>query len=410
MRGKPSKRQIGPKGRKREVWYVEWPDPLTGKRRQQTFETKHEAQRAQDALNAAPKRTCALNPLVDPNIDLETLSAEWLWRGAVTGTWRRAGTATVYRDQLRRVLDFRLDAATTLGQVRVRDLTGNHVEAFVAGSRAGGFSASTVTQAFRLFSAVLDRAVGLGLLPRHPVDRDTLRTVIRPMLRGPKHGEQVKALSEDQTKLFLATAEAHSRFHKLYALLFLAGVRIGEALGLQLDDDRVHEVDGRRVRQLHVSRTLNPRSVRTVIVGPTKNGQARTVDVGASLGQVLDQIRAERPRLALKHNWRPVPGWVFLSSAGTPYDQRAVGRDFKRVLRLAGLDDTFSAHSAKHSFACAHIRRKCSAKWLQQQMGHSGVGVTLDTYAHWFKLVDSDAADAFGSALLGNGLATAGSR
>src|SRR5262249_38726847 len=118
-----------------------------------------------------------------------------------------------------------------------------------------------------------------------------------------------------------------------------------------------------------------------------------------------DAIRADRPKLALRSGWRPVPPWTFLSSAGTPYDQRAVGRDFKRVLRLAGLEGTrFSPHSMRHSFACWHIARKCSAKWLQQQMGHSSIGVTLDTYGHWFKLSDSDAADALGAALVGNGL------
>src|SRR5262249_55188307 len=190
-----------------------------------------------------------------------------------------------------------------------RDVTGNHIEALVAGLRAGGFSPSTTAQAFRLCSAVLDRAVGLGLLPRHPVDRDTLRTVIRPMLRTAKHS-RVKAFTQDQARAFLDAAARCSRFSRVYTTGFLTGLRLGELLGLQITDDQVNVVDGRHVRQLGICRTLNPRSVRTAMVGPTKNGRDRMVDVGADLGVMLDAIRADRPKLALRSGWRPVPPWT----------------------------------------------------------------------------------------------------
>ena len=56
----------------------------------------------------------------------------------------------------------------------------------------------------------------------------------------------------------------------------------------------------------------------------------------------------------------------------------------------------------RHSFATMHIKQGKAPKWLQQQMGHSSIKVTLDVYGDWFKLTDQRAADELGDALLGD--------
>jgi len=162
-------------------------------------------------------------------------------------------------------------------------------------------------------------------------------------------------------------------------------------------------VDGRRVRQLRIAHSLARGSTSVPVLGPTKSGKVRCVDVGTDLGILLDRVQADRLRRALKHNWRPVPPWAFVTRAGRPFDQAAVQADFARMLEIAGLAGTgFSPHSMRHSFASWHIMRGRNAKWVQQQLGHATIGITLDLYADWFKLSDMQAADTLGSALLGN--------
>jgi integrase len=53
-----------------------------------------------------------------------------------------------------------------------------------------------------------------------------------------------------------------------------------------------------------------------------------------------------------------------------------------------------------------HIEGRCDPAWLQRQLGHASIRVTMDTYGQWAQLSDPDAADALGSQLLGNTLAT----
>ena len=57
----------------------------------------------------------------------------------------------------------------------------------------------------------------------------------------------------------------------------------------------------------------------------------------------------------------------------------------------------------RHSFATWHIARGRHAKWVSQQLGHAKISITLNLYAKWFAQVDTQAADALGSVLLGNG-------
>jgi integrase len=207
--------------------------------------------------------------------------------------------------------------------------------------------------------------------------------------------------SEADAATFLAVAREHSPLADLYTVGMLAGLRLGELLGLQLDDDT--STQGHRT--LHVQRTLYRGNAAHPVCGPCKGGKPRHVDVSATLGAVLDRIRAQRPRFAMQHGWRPIPPWLIVTSAGHIIDQEHVRRDFKRTLALAGLQSLrLSPHALRHTFACVHISHDANVQWLRQQLGHSSIKITLDTYANHFAVRDTHAADTLGDALVGNSL------
>lgn len=141
--------------------------------------------------------------------------------------------------------------------------------------------------------------------------------------------------------------------------------------------------------------------MRTPDPGATKTGRARVVDLSHQLGAVLARIKAERPGLAMARGWRPVPPWVFITGNGTPYAQRNVLRDFDRVLVEAGLmrkgePPPFSPHALRHTFATLHLitgTDRNAMQYVQQQLGHSSIKVTVDVYGSWLRLRDPAAAD-----------------
>ena len=137
----------------------------------------------------------------------------------------------------------------------------------------------------------------------------------------------------------------------------------------------------------------------------TKNGKDRYVDASGVLCRLFETLRIERTKLALAQGWRPIPPWAVITGNGTPISQRFVETDFKRVLKRAGLPEHLTPHSMRHTFACIHIARACKPKWLQQQMGHSSISVTLDRYGAWWNLEDHEAAERLGALVDGSEMA-----
>ena len=60
-----------------------------------------------------------------------------------------------------------------------------------------------------------------------------------------------------------------------------------------------------------------------------------------------------------------------------------VKRYFNEALRLAGLRQV-SFHSLRHSNASMRIQSGQNIKYIQTQMGHASINITLDIYGHLF--------------------------
>ena len=81
------------------------------------------------------------------------------------------------------------------------------------------------------------------------------------------------------------------------------------------------------------------------------------------------------------------------TTAGTPDIPRNGCRDFKAVLNRVKHSPHFSPHGLRHSFASHHLLNGASVYYVQQQLGHSSIKLTVDTYGSWLKMRDTAAAD-----------------
>ena len=71
---------------------------------------------------------------------------------------------------------------------------------------------------------------------------------------------------------------------------------------------------------------------------------------------------------------------LFATSTGTPYRQRNVLRDMKRVLKRAHLKTHFSPHCLRHTYASLRIAAGENVYYVSRQLGHASTKLTLDTY------------------------------
>jgi integrase len=408
MTGKPTKCSVHGNVR----WRVDWRD-AHGKRKEETFRTEADAIARQAVVNALPK--VALHSLHDPAITVRSYGALWLKHNEPT--WAPATLRSHTLQLTTHVYPFPI-GRKTFGDLKLSDVQKPHVKALVGAKRAAGYKANSVRILFATLSAMLNEAADDEIIAASPVavPGKSIRALTgngkKKQRADDDDTEAANAMTADQLHAFLTMAQQRSpRLYPWYLTAARAGLRAGELCGLQLDDLAAD------ARTAHVRRALDGRtSTRTPKAGAVKSFHSnRVVDVSRQLGAVLVDLKTRRPAVAMAYRWRPVPAWFFVTKNGTPYKQRNVLRDMVRLQRRLGWcakgdPAPFSLHSLRHTFATLHLINgtdRNAIQYVQQQLGHSSISVTVDVYGSAIRMRDPVAADRL-DALVANAGANAG--
>ena len=148
----------------------------------------------------------------------------------------------------------------------------------------------------------------------------------------------------------------------LLELLYAAGLRISEALNLDLDD---LSLDGAFVR----------------VVG--KGDKERLVPVGEVAIEALRAwIGGPRAALLAEHHVEPVRGGpVLLARNGKRLARQQAWSIVKRAAATAGLSGRVSPHTLRHSFATHLLEGGADLRIVQELLGHASISTT-QLYTH----------------------------
>lgn len=253
----------------------------------------------------------------------------------------------------------RLHIQPTLGRIKLSALTPVHLQNLYSEKKKQGYSNRTVQYIHAVIRRVLAQGVKWGLTTRNVAEAtDAPKNTPKPP----------EILTEDQIKKLLSVAEGRMR-----AILILAvytGMRQGEILGLHWED-----ISGSEINIRHTSQTLHKKGI--VISEPKTEKSRRTITVSQT---VLDALG------------EPGDGLVFQTSTGRPVSARNVGRDYKVLLKRAGLPNV-TFHSLRHFHASALLSKNIHPKIVQERLGHSRIDITLDTYSHVIPGMQKEAAE-----------------
>jgi integrase/recombinase XerC len=178
-------------------------------------------------------------------------------------------------------------------------------------------------------------------------------------LRNPRQAKRLpKLLGVDQVIRLLEVVPIETaagvRDRAMLETLYGGGLRVGELVGLNLADLDL-ETELVRVRG--------------------KGRRERLCPVGAvAAGWLRRWIALRRP----KHPQEPS---VFLNQRGTRLTTRSVGRLLEAHLLRAGLVDTASPHTLRHSFATHLLDGGADLRSVQELLGHRNL-TTTQAYVH----------------------------
>jgi integrase len=303
---------------------------------------------SQEAAAAALERLSSTAAGSEPGLT----TAEWLWRWLESRVWLRASTRRSYAAHMRGYL------VPYLGGIPLAALTTGDVQgmfiAIARDERALGrpVGPATLKRIHATLQAALNGAVRVGLIPSNPGRFPELPRAARPRpqvwtpaLTGRWEQEgwrpDVGVWTAEQTRTFLACVRQH-RLYALFHLVALRGLRRGEAAGLAWTD----------------------------------------LDLEA--GQ-----QAEREPAGAR--WTET-GYVFTTRAGKPVGPDRLTRMFRKLVAGSGLPPV-TLHGLRHGAATLALAAGADLKVVQDQLGHSTIVLTADTYTSVLPETASTAAE-----------------
>ena len=167
----------------------------------------------------------------------------------------------------------------------------------------------------------------------------------------------------------------NEKFPHVYPLILCAvrtGLRQGELIGLQWGDVDFHGgfIEVRRGVVLRQETT-------------TKSHKIRRVDMSQQLQDTLKQLKEVRQIEAMVEGQELTPS-VFLAKGGNRWDDRHLRRVWVKCLEGAGLRHV-RFHDLRHTYASELAEQGAPPKYVQSQLGHSSIQVTMDIYSHFFE-------------------------
>ncbi len=151
---------------------------------------------------------------------------------------------------------------------------------------------------------------------------------------------------------------ASARDVAILEVLYSGGLRIGEAVGLDLAD-------------------IDFLSGLCVVRG--KGKKERVCLLGRPAVSALRGYLRERERLGLAGSRQPGP--LFLNQEGSRLTPRSVQRQLKLYLREAGLPPSYTPHKLRHSFATHLLDAGADLRSVQELLGHANLSTT-QIYTH----------------------------
>jgi len=153
-----------------------------------------------------------------------------------------------------------------------------------------------------------------------------------------------------------------------------AGLRLGEALAMRLS---FLDVDN---MACHVTESYKLKPFKK-----PKFGKTRIVDLPAFLVDELKNYVRHLQKENLKQGRGGTVDLLFVDpqEAGPrPYSQRKVQGLVKKVCKAAALE-VRNPHDLRHTYATLLLMAHQSPGYVQKQLGHSSISITMDIYCHW---------------------------
>lgn len=325
------------------VWRARYRDDV-GKEHARHFPRKRDAQRWLDEVTTS----VVTGQYVDPRAG-RVLWSVWAGEWRERQTWAE-GTLAAAQTAVESV---------PWADEQIRSVKPSDVLSWVSAESKRGLAPSTIRTRLNYVQMCFRAAVRDKVIAENPA-----ASVKPPRVR--RADAAMKILTLEQVAAVLDVA---GDFRTFVEVCLFAGLRLGEAAGLQLGD-----VNFLR-RTIAVQRQVQGATNKTAKLVPPKAGSERTIFAADELLQRLSaHVAAEGITAPGEH--------LLLTPLGRLWHRNSAGEEWRRIRAAAKLPDDVTLHALRHTYASSLIAAGCDVVTVQRALGHAQPSITLNVYSH----------------------------
>jgi len=234
------------------------------------------------------------------------------------------------------------------GEMPLQDVQRRHVQDWMVAQHTAGRAPASLARRLSALRSMFNAAVHANWCVLNPVDGMT----------PPKQSRRLpRNLPPEQTALLMQPTDAASKLRDmaLLAVLYGCGLRVSEAVGLNLDE-------------------IDMQSAELRVHG--KGGKERIAPMADGVCRLL----GEYLELRLTHADKQEQA-LFLNRLGQRLSARSVQRMLKKRALATGADTTVTPHRLRHSFATHLLAGGVDLRTIQELLGHASLSTT-ERYTH----------------------------
>lgn len=357
------------------------PDARTGKRKR-IYKTVHGTKKQAEHIKTQMLSDLDNQTYIKPQT--KTV-AEWMneWYDTYMKDFKSETTLKGYRLQIEKYI------IPTIGDVPLQQLNANQIQKWVndmkTKSPASGkpLSAKTVRNIFLNLSAAMEQAFKLDMVKRNPCKNVTL----------PKTEKGKVDFYDTQEVQRLIECSKGTDMELFIMIALNLGLRRGELAALRwenvdMQNDIIHICENR----------VDGLDGKVITKKPKSESGIRDIPISPSLKKFLQKHYTDFLVKKLKYQLKDKEDYVLSQADGKPYKPFSISHKFQKFLVKNNLRH-IRLHDLRHTNASIMLQQGISPKVAQQRLGHSDFSVTMNTYSHVMKSVETEAANKLDEAL-----------
>lgn len=312
-----------------------------------------------------------LDSVLDPigkNITVEELVERYL----KTRTGVKPNTLTNY-NFVKNLL-----AREEFSRKKIAHIKTSDAKLFLIKMQQDGKGFSTIKSVRGVLRPAFQMAVDDDILNKNPFSFELANVVVNDSVTR-------EAITKDQMRKFLKFVHddnVYCKYYEVVYILFHTGMRISEFCGLTLKDI---DLENRIINIDHQIQRMP--DMRLVIESTKTNSGTRKLPMTEDVARCFMAIIEDRPKPKCEKMIDGYAGFLFLDNNGNPLVAMHWEHRFNHMVKR--YNDIYrvqmpniTPHICRHTYCSNMAKSGMNPKTLQYLMGHSEIGVTLNTYTH----------------------------